>query len=447
MTSQIVTLADPCEALCYHVLALMAWGADDAAGWGARGEALARSLARLVSVTKCADEFVSSLRDLCDDVTRHPLVSGMDSHYSAVVPLVQDLFAAWLGDAAANDPDFARTHKAAHGVHIAGGLTLSTTVSVADVLAYSAPLQGVLEADSMGAVPVCVDARVVRLLKRIGVLRTMTQYHEQYTRAAGIIDEIVVAFADEPDCNMTVCWQLIADHADAALWTCLKVELGELVSACTLVQGDTEAWRTKVIDSTYELVNVARPEESGMSEGATNTMFIAALGDAIAQKYGNTKLQSPTHGQAVLYLRLLMFRMREKRRMRDAGSCGAPELRYEGGNSEADVPPFSLRDVVVHAAGRGIVVQNAARTASFALASFPQGDALLMDAQGGVATCVTGGESDLDALVMDKKRGALWRATVLQPTARAGRAAEARLIEARALLEQCGGQRWFEVPR
>lgn len=450
-TTAIASLEAPCDALCYHILALLAWSAGDDS-WSARGEALARGLARVVMTTKCADEFITGLRDLRDDVTMHPLVTVItDSPCHGVVPLIQDLFVAWLKDAAMHDETFSRTRRMASGVDIPGGLALTTWVSVADVLGYAAPLQGVLEADPVGAMPVCVDARVVRLLKRIGVLRVMTQYHEQYARASGVVDEMVAAFADEPDCAMEVCWQLVAESTDAALWTCLKMEFAELACACALVQGDAETWRAKVVLPTHELVTVPRLEGAGVSEAAENTLFIAALADAITQKYGDTKLKSPTHGQAVLYLRLLMFRMREKRRTRFAGTHCVPELRYDGGIDEGDAPPYCLRDVAARAAGRGVVVQNAARTTSYGLVSLPQGGIMLMDAQEGTATFASGDSTtedsfDLDSLVMNKKRGALWRATILQPTTRAGRIAATREVHMRALVEHTS-TRWYKPAR
>lgn len=450
-TSTIADLANPCEALCYHILAIVAWGAGDET-WSTRAVEMARALARIVVATKCFDEFITGLRDLRDDVTMHYLVTGLlDSQAHGVVPLIQDLLVAWLGDMAAHDPSFSRTKNVTSGVDIPGGLALSTKVAVADVLTYATPLQGVLESDPMGAMPVCVDARVVHLLKRVGVLRVMTQYHEQYARMTSIVDEIVLSFTDETNCTMAVCWQLIAENTDATLWTCLKMDFGELACACALVQSDAETWCAKVVLPTHELVVVPRLEGSGVTEAAENTLFIAALSDGITKKYGDTRLQSPTYGQAVLYLRLLMFRMREKRRTRGAGPHGVPELRYEGGTDEGTVAPFRLRDVIARAAGRGVVVQNAMRSLSFGLVTLAHGDILLLDAQGGTATLVTGDSAtqnmlDLDALVMDKKQGALWRATVLQPTERAEQAAAARKAQSRALLEHMGVP-WFEMRR
>ncbi len=444
--SPLPTIADPVHALCYHVLGIMACHAGTA-DWREHGVATSRALARIVVATKSTDVFVRVLADLRDDVTDRPLITPIvDSRNHGVVPFAENLVVAWLDDVAAGDETFARVRRAAVGVRIPGNLAMTSTVSMADVLAYGGVLDGVLEADARGSMPVCVDARVVGLLKKLAVMRVLTQYHAVYAGEVAAIDEFVDAFADDPECSMTVCWDVVADNtSDAVLWTCLKMDFMSLASACELVQADEQTWRAEVIDRTYAETGITRWKPGDAQERAANMYLAGELHELIARTYGDQRLSNPTHSQASTYLRLMMVRMREAR---SAHVCDAPEIAWPQGWADIrDVPPYCMEDVIARADGRGVVLQNATRSASYGLVAPGGGDALFLDAQGGEATLVRAfGDSrfDFDGMLMGKRKGARWRATiVISPATSAHKAAEAHMVHVQALLEHAG-KKWVE---
>lgn len=443
--SPLPTIADPVHALCYHVLGIMACHAGTA-DWREHGVSTSRALARIVVATKSADAFVRVLADLRDDVTDRVLITPIvDSRNHGVVPFVEKLLLAWLDDVAARDLAFTRVRRAAVGVRIPGNLVMASNVSMADVLAYGGVLDGVLESDASGSMPVCVDARIVGLLKKLAVMRVLTQYHAVYAGEVVAIDEFVDAFADDPECSMTVCWDVIADNtSDAVLWTCLKMDFASLASACELVQADEQTWRTEVIERTYAETGITRWKHDDGQERAANMYLAGELHELIARTYGDQRLSNPTHSQASTYMRLMMVRMRESRsvHVQDATEVVWPPAWTDIRN----VPPYCMEDVIARADGRGVVLQNAARSSSYGLVAPIGGDALFLDAQGGEATLVRTDEYpkfDFDGMLMGKRKGARWRATILCSPASAHKAAEAHMVHVQALLEHAG-KKWVE---
>ncbi len=411
------------------------------ADWKKHGVATSSALARIVVATKSADAFIRVLADLRDDVTDKPLITSIvDSRDHGVVPLVENLLVAWLDDVAAGDVAFARTKREAVGVTIPGKVELVARVSVGDVIAYAGVLDGILEADKGGSMPVCVDVRIVGLLKKIAVLRILTQYHAVYARDVAAIDEFVDAFADDPECGMAVCWAVISDTAtDAILWTCLKTDFDTLVRACELVQADEATWRTEFIQKTYAEMGIKRWQPGEKHEKAANMYLASELHELIARTYGEQRLTNPTQSQANAYLRLMMARMRESR-----GVFAGHETSYPQTWTRAtDVPPYCMRDVIARANGRGVVLQNAAWSTSFGLVSPAGGEALFLDAQEGEATLINPDGFDFDAMLMGKRKGARWRATILCDSAGAREAAESHKIQMRALLENAD-KTWAE---
>lgn len=441
--SSLPRIDDAAHALCYHVLSVMACNAG-ATEWKTHGVDASRALARIAVTGKSADAFVRSLAELRDDVTERPLITSLvDTRNHGVVPLVESLFVAWLDDAADGDATFARVEREATDVRLAEPPALLGVVSVADVLTYCGVFDGVLAADEARSMPVCVDARIVGLLKKLTVLRVLTQYDEVYARETEAIDEFVDALADDPECSMAVCWDVISRNAtDPVLWTCIKADFGALASACELVQADEATWRKEVIDRAYDETGIARWPPGDALERSANMYLAGELHEVIARTYGEQKLANPTPSQATTYLRLMMFRMRLARASRDTlEQAWSPAWR-----EESAVPPHCMSDVVERAHGRGVVLQNAARTASFGLVAAGGGDALFLDAHNGEATLVAGGEEprfDFDAMVLSRKRGARWRATILAETPGAARAAEERMCHMRALLESAD-KTWVE---
>lgn len=423
----------PLHVLCYHVLLAAACTAGRKMGNGARELSLAPRLAEMVSAAKRANVLVGSLAEVRDDVTDKKLVTpSVASRDHSVCCLIEDMFTLWMESSVLHARDGEYTERVATEMCAKLDLPPDTPISVADVLAYGAPLARVFVPDTAGTYPVCTDEFAAPLLKKITLLLYIVQYHAAYAQQVNQIEDIINRYMGTG--NAAACWEDICAAACPTVWACLKLRTTDLLEMCANVQADTKSWRANGLDPAYNELEIPRMIGGAVPEDIENDYMDMMLTNFISTRYGAQKIMNPTTQQVVPFMRHLAVQMRMLRNL--AASMHVQDVVFPGWTDVAQVPPFAVRDVVARAPGHGIVVQDAKRQRSFAVGTTRDGASFFVDGAAAPEVVPDATSINYDARVAATKSGELWRACVIMRDATAETAERASCL--RALLDLRG---------
>ncbi len=409
MADDAASREDPNRALCYHALLAAACAAGCLPECPDREWRLARGLAEMAVVARNADAFIASLASIRDPVTaRHLVTQFITSPDHAICHLLEDMLVEWLSAATADPTSWERALASVRAMHVDLVFVPRHALSVADVFTYAAPLAGAFVPDCAGSYPVCTDACAVELFKKFTLLLYVVQYHDEHTQKVREIEAFVQASVRAGDGD-GAWWEGICTVTCPLLWTCLKLDIEQLAEVCAAVQSDVVTWRAVGLEPVYTALGVERMLGGSAPEGIENEYVSIALADLVAKLHCGQKIMKPTASQRAPYMRLLAVQMRMLRMQR--ADVRSAEHAYPGWTAAAQIPPYSLRDVVARAAGRGIVVQDAGLRHSYALGRSSAGQDFFAAEMEGFAA--RGPALDFDALVRARAAGAFWRATIV----------------------------------